>query len=114
LSYYKGSIENMVKSIYPLHSFPPIGENIRNLMEYLAEEFRVHSVEDWYSVLRDRKWKKYWKWLKGKGNGSIVNILQSIYKDTSWKPWKFHRISQRQLKYVEFFQKDSSKVFYIK
>jgi hypothetical protein len=101
LDLYRGSIENILRSLYPERiwnawSFDESNsgyweskENRRKFLDWFAKEFKVETPEDWYRVRKADIFKRGGGKMLYLFNGSLCKALNSTLDDFKWLPWLF-------------------------
>jgi hypothetical protein len=93
-----------------VHNSYSIREN-RQYLDNLAELQNIATIEDWYKVNTTTIFIQNGKQLLRRFDYSICKMLSTLYPDTNWQPWRFHRncnnvwsIESNQKKYVEWLE----------
>jgi hypothetical protein len=86
--------------------------NCREYFDWIAEAMNIKYPEDWHEM--DDKYVRTFMhdtFLELYYQDSILKALQSIYVDTTWHPWKFHRNKgnywiemENQREYIRWFE----------
>lgn len=110
LHQYNSSTLNMLQTLFPEHRwlpwrfhYPPRGywedlKNQRSAMDWLAAELNIQQMEDWYSVtIKQLCDSGGATMLKNFFDGSPARMIQTLYPEHEWFPWKFHRTRKEWL-----------------
>ncbi|MFN7094184.1 MAG: hypothetical protein ACK4M7_02365, partial [Burkholderiales bacterium] len=103
---YKGSTFKLLRTIYPSYDWKPWKftktgngfwksiENQREYLDWFKKEAGIASNDDWYKLTsRDiRKWGG--RALLKIYQDSVFKMLQSVYPEIHWLPWRFGRVSR--------------------
>jgi hypothetical protein len=61
-------------------------------MNWLYEKLNFNSMEDWYKITQNDLRNNYGRGLLYVFKESILNILNNVYEEYIWLPWKFYKI----------------------
>jgi hypothetical protein len=64
-------------------------------LDQFAEEVQISIIEDWYKVAPSKFASFDKNIMLNMFDGALIYALQTIYKDTDWKIWKFTRTPAR-------------------
>lgn len=105
LAYYNNSSLQMLQSLYPQHEWIPWKfiqvpsdywkdtKNQRLFMDWLGVHLEFKVMEDWYNITSDLIIKHGGRGLLSYFHSSPFEILQTLYPNYDWLPWKFTHIS---------------------
>jgi hypothetical protein len=62
--------------------------NQRQFLDFLKVKLGLKKMEDWYSIKR-KQFDNGGMYLLWKYDGSPQRLLQNLYPDYPWQPWKF-------------------------
>jgi hypothetical protein len=97
INYYKGSLYQALKDLFPEHSWEPwhfranrnwwhSKENVQLFIERTGRQLGVKTLEDWYAY-------STMDVLGRKGSvpvyRTLTRVLQVVYPEHDWKMWKF-------------------------
>src|SRR5689334_19327407 len=84
--HYKRSISN--------HTEPNTVIIEKDLIEALGRKLGVQQLEDWYSFDTKTIEQNGGKKLLTQNGGSISRLLQNVYPNHKWYPWKFAHVTR--------------------
>jgi hypothetical protein len=101
--YYNWSFVDMLRAIYPHHTWHPwlfkrvphdywkSMERRRLYISWLSEQLNIERLEDWYSVSVDAVRRNYAgsRFLSQCYKGSLNLALRDLYPNHTWKVWRF-------------------------
>jgi len=111
--YYNGSPIKFLKQVYPDIQWLPWKMtsapnkfwndmvNQKLFTEWLFNKLGYTSMEDWYEITGNIIIKNDGGGLYDKYNGSCSQLLQGIYPDIAWLPWKFVQTTKRYWNCIE-------------
>jgi hypothetical protein len=105
---YNGSLWNALQESYPEHKWIPWKFSTRQYMKsfwnkkenqliyfnWLGKELGFKMLEDWYKLQLKDLVDNGGSFFVEKHRNSLPKIMQSIYPDVEWLPWKFDRFSK--------------------
>src|SRR6185437_7791159 len=101
---YGKSSSKLLQSVYPNHTWEiykfhtvPIGywndiDNRKEFMDWLFNQLQYKSMDDWYNVTAKDICKFGGNTLLTRHDDSPFKLLQSVYPNHTWKPYKFHHV----------------------
>ena len=100
---FSGSLFSTFTSVYPTHSWvpwkfsqnSPYGfwdktENQRAFVEFLCKELQFNAMDDWYRITKRDIIINGGGALLNKHNSSPSKLLESVYPEHKWLPWRFY------------------------
>jgi hypothetical protein len=97
-----GSMVNVLEAVYPGQTWIPWRFGVvrkiwrdmdlstqRTFMEYLKGELGFSKIEDWYKVTALNFMNNKGSGLLAKYARSPIQVLQNVYPEYDWKPWRF-------------------------
>jgi hypothetical protein len=109
LSKYGNSPSKLLISVFPDHNWVlfkfqsvPMGfwmkeNNCRGYLDWLGEQLGFQSREDWYNISTKDICDRGGHRLLAKYGNSPAKMVQSVYADDIWFPWKFSNSKMYQL-----------------
>eukprot|EP01114_Cavostelium_apophysatum_P014947 TRINITY_DN3989_c0_g1_i1.p1 TRINITY_DN3989_c0_g1~~TRINITY_DN3989_c0_g1_i1.p1 ORF type:complete len:475 (-),score=70.21 TRINITY_DN3989_c0_g1_i1:108-1532(-) len=64
----------------------------RECLDSIAKTLQLKTLDDWYSVSKASLENHGASGLLNKFSGSPARMIMSVYKEHTWKPWKFSRV----------------------
>lgn len=97
-----GSPLALLQALYPQHSWLPWRhadgvparywldtKNQRKFLDWYAEQAGIQEWEQWYAASYLKVKKRGGATLLGLYNNSVSTLIQTVYSQHDWKPWKF-------------------------
>lgn len=127
LKYFNNSPIQMLQTLYPTIEWIPwkFSTHVPNgywedpnnrikFVSWLGKELGYASMEHWYQLTTDVISKHGGRGLlNGYFNGSAIQMIQTLYPNHEWIPWKFAHVpngywedSNNQIKFVEWLKKE--------
>jgi hypothetical protein len=91
--YYGGSVASAFRQIYPsLHKPQTVLLDLddqRKVLESMKGTLGISKLDDWYNTTNRAMIRAGGAILLQNHNGSLINVMRSVYPDHDWKEWKF-------------------------
>jgi hypothetical protein len=97
LQRYHGNLSDALLAIYPQYPWQPEKftqlpvTHHRKYMNWISEEYGVQSAHDWYALTTRHLREKGATAVLHHYGHSLLRLLQSVYPEFEWLPWKFRR-----------------------
>jgi hypothetical protein len=102
--YYSGSLSLAIMDVYPEYPWQPWkfqrsprgfwdnDTNLKEILERIAEEINIRGGDDWYEISSRCISATIGRKLSRNYGNSPQRILNFLYPDTLWLPWKFQKV----------------------
>src|SRR5690606_33263791 len=105
LNRYDGSLSRALQNVFPEYEWHPWRfrwvpsgywndmKHQRQFVDWMAKELNVTSQSQWYGMDQHSIVKKGGgSLLIGMYGSSLARLLQAIYPEMEWQPWRFKRV----------------------